>query len=407
MLIDRSSRLFPFRYSKSSLDANASRYHPVMSSEFDVIVIGVGGMGAAACYHLARRGVRVLGIEAHDIPHALGASHGHTRMTRTAYYEHPGYVPMIRRANELWRELEKETGLSLLQQVGGLYMGKYDGELIAGSLLAASRHSIDHQILDHSQLRKRFDVFNLDHDVVGFLEPAAGYLMAENCTCAHAHAAMMRGAQIHTHEQVIDWSDASSGIVVRTDRAVYRANQIVVCAGPWAGRVLDDLKIHLTITRQQLAWFWPLEPQRFIDLPVWAIDTPGAGIHYGFPMRADLPGFKLAHHHPFETTDPDNIDRTTTAPTADALRAYLKQHIPAAAGELLSVKTCMYANSPDHHFIIGKQPGNMRVNIAAGFSGHGYKFASVMGEMLAQLAIDGVTLLDTAWLKPDRLTQPL
>ena len=370
-----------------------------MPNNFDVIVIGVGGMGAATCYHLARRGVNVLGIESHDIPHALGASHGHTRMTRTAYFEHPNYVPMIRRANALWRELEAETGLSLLHQVGGLYLGALDGELIAGSLASAVQHAIGHELLDARELRKQFDIFQLGDEIVGFLEHEAGYLLVEDCTAAHAHAAMLRGAAIHTREQVLNWSAHG---VVRTDRTTYTCNQIVLCAGPWMGKILNDLNIPLKITRQQLAWFWPRGPKRFINLPVWAIDTPGAGLHYGFPMRADLPGFKVAHHFPGEETDPDEVDRTATQPTAEALRRFLERCIPAAAGDLLRVTTCLYSNSADHHFIVGKHPFQNRVNIATGFSGHGYKFASVIGEMLAELAIDGVTRLDTSWLRPGR-----
>jgi sarcosine oxidase len=370
-----------------------------MPQSFDVIVIGVGAMGSSACYHLAKRGQRVLGLEAFDIPHNFGSSHGHTRMTRTAYYEHPNYVALIHRANERWRELEAETGLSLLHHVGGIYAGASDGEVIRGSLDSARQHNLPHERLSRDDLARRFPQFNLPDYFEAVYEPHAGYLRVEDCVAAYAHAAMTNGARIHTREPVRAWTPDGT---VTTDRDTYHADKIIFCSGSWTGKLMADLNAQLVVTRQLLAWHWPLDPAMFQNTPVWGIEVPG-GLVYGFPMLADFPGLKCAFHSPGLVTDPDTVDRRNIDDDLHQLTTLLRRYVPKAAGRLLAAKTCLYTNSPDHHFIIGRHPVHARILLAAGFSGHGFKFASVVGELLCDLATTSRTRFDIDFLSPRRL----
>ena len=371
-----------------------------MSQIFDVIVIGIGAMGSSACYHLARRGVRVLGLERFDIPHALGSSHGQSRMIRLAYYEHPDYVPLLRRAYELWHELEAVSGQKLLYLTGGLYIGEPEGEVVGGSLRAAREHRLEHELLTKSQLEHRFAQFKIPNGWVGMLEPQAGFLLPERVVSAHAEAALRNGAELHGREAVMDWSSSAAGVTVRTTRDEYRAKHLVFCGGPWSGTLLRDLGIELTVTRQVLAWVWPKEPGQFAlgTLPVWAIDRGDGTLHYGFPMMSDVPGFKVAHHGRGVVTDPDKVIRDVLPGDEATFRPILRQMIPAADGPLLSMRVCLYTNSPDSHFIIDRHPHHDYVTVACGFSGHGFKFASVVGEILADLALYGRTHLPAQFL---------
>ena len=373
-------------------------------NSFDVIVIGLGAMGSSACYHLARRGVRVLGLEQFDIPHALGSSHGSSRMIRLAYYEHPDYVPLLRRAYELWDELEAVSGQKLLYRTGGLYLGPRDGEIVGGSLRAAREHGLTHEVLEREELRKQFPQFQIPEPWVGMFEPEAGFLVPERVVAAQAHAALRAAAELRGREAVVEWSSDARGVRVRTNKGEYRAGHLVLCEGPWSGKLVRDLGVELKVTRQVMGWVWPKEPESFAlgRLPVWAIDRLDGTIHYGFPMVDDVPGFKLAHHGPGGLIDPDHVLRDPQPGDEESFRPILRSMIPAADGPLLSMKVCLYTNSPDGHFIIDRHPKHERVTIACGFSGHGFKFASVVGEVLADLAMKGSTELPVGFLKLSR-----
>jgi sarcosine oxidase len=375
-----------------------------MSQTFDCIVIGVGAMGAAACFHLAARGSRVLGLEQHDVPHALGSSHGETRMIRLCYYEHPDYVPLLQRAYGLWDLLERETGRRLLFVTGGLYMGPQEGDLVAGSLRSARQHGLPHEVLDHATLARRFGQFRLPADHVALYEPRAGFLMSEAAIGAMVEAAMRRGAVIHGREPVRDWSVRGETVTVRTDRGRYQAGRLLICGGAWSGRLLRDLKAPLRVTRQVVAWVWPRRPEPFAlgTLPVWAIDRPGGALHYGFPMVPGRPGCKVGHHAPGAPADPDALDRTITAADEETIRPALRELIPDADGPLLSMGVCMYTMTPDGHFIIDRHPHHKQVHFACGFSGHGFKFATVVGEALADLAREGRTSQPIGFLRLGR-----
>jgi sarcosine oxidase len=367
---------------------------------FDVIVIGVGAMGSSACFELARRGVRVLGIEQFDIPHALGSSHGQSRMIRSAYYEHPDYVPLLKRAYERWHELEKLSNQKLLHITGGIYIGPPDGEVVSQSLAAAKQHGLRHELLDAGSLAARYPQFRVPESWAALHEPQAGFLLPEAVIAAYATEALKAGATLHGRERVIEWS---SNTVV-TDRGTYHAEHLIFCGGAWTGKLLHDLNVTLKVTRQSLAWVWPSAPADFAlgKLPVWAIDHSPHALFYGFPMMPDVPGVKAALHAAGDPTDPDQVDRTARPADEQLVRSLLRQYLPTADGPLLSMRTCMYTYSPDSHFIIDHHPDHKNVTIAAGFSGHGFKFASVMGEILGDLAMHGSTKLPAQFLNLDR-----
>lgn len=381
----------------------------------DVIVAGVGAMGAATCHALARRGARVLGLERFDIPHAAGSSGGHTRLVRLAYYEHPDYVPLLRRAYQGWDALGEAAGAPILHRTGALYLGPPEGELIAGSLQAARAHGLAHERLDPAEARARWGPFRVPPHFDALYEPDAGFVLCERAIAAMAEQAMGCGAELHGREPVRAWHVEHGGVRVVTDRATYHAGHLVITSGAWTGALVRDLGVPLTVTRQVLGWVWPRAPERFAlgRFPCWAAqdDAPGfEGIYYGFPMMpgaSAAPGLKVAHHAPGPETDPDHLDRAPTATDEDDFRPALARYLPDANGPLLSMRVCMYTMSPDHHFVLDRHPEHHRVTIGCGFSGHGFKLAPAMGEALADLALHGRSELPIDFLSLDRFESTL
>lgn len=381
-----------------------------MAQHYDVIVVGVGAMGSSACYHLARRGVKVLGLEQFDIPHSLGSSGGHSRMIRLAYYEHADYVPLLRRAYELWDEIEATSGQKLLYITGGVYMGRPHEPFVAASLAAAQQHNLPHEMLDHWALSQRYPQFRVPDSFAAFYEKKAGLLLSEKAVATHAEWAMRHGAEIHGREDVVDWSSVANGVTVTTDHGEYRARHLVFTAGAWTSRIVADLGVKLKVTRQVMGWTWPRDPRnpRKLDqfalgtLPCWAVQNDDGSLHYGMPMLPDIPGIKVAHHWHGPATDPLTINRNPTAEDEADFRGAIQRYLPGADGPLLSMRVCMYTCTPDSHFIVDHLPGKPNVTLAAGFSGHGFKFASVMGEALADLATHGRSELPIGFLGLNR-----
>ena len=349
-------------------------------------------MGSAAAYQLASRGLRVLGLEQFDIPHTLGSSHGFSRMIRLAYFEHPDYVPLLRRAYELWRALETETRQKVIHITGGLYAGPPESEVINGSVAAARQYGIAHDLLDHAELRRRYPQFTLPEDFRGMLDHAGGFVLPERAITAYCDLAMRRGAELHGREPVLEWKNDGAGVTVRTAKETYTAGRLVFCGGAWSGKLIRDLGVPLVVSRQVMAWFWPRRAETF-DLgrfPVWAIDPTDAPFTYGFPIHPEgAAGMKVAFHEQGPATDPDTDPRTPTPADEAALRPALRRFLPDADGPLLSMRVCLYTNSLDHSFIVDRHPANENATFACGFSGHGFKFASVIGEVLADLAMNG------------------
>ncbi len=357
---------------------------------YDVIVLGVGGMGSAALYHLACRGVQVLGIERYNIPHEMGSSHGLTRIIRLAYYEHPSYVPLLRRAYELWRQLEHAVQERLLIVTGSIDASPEHGDVFKGSKASCEIHHLPHEVLDSQELHARFPGYRLPQGIVALYQPDGGFLLSERCIVAHVTAAQELGAEVHGQEQVMGWELRGHRVEVRTDRDRYSADKLIICAGAWGANLIAELTALAVPERQVLAWFQPLRPTlfRLHTFPVFnmAVDE---GRYYGFP-RYGIPGFKVGrYHHLAQHVDPDRMDREVHREDEEVLRSFTARYFPDAAGPTMSLKTCLFTNTPDEHFILDLHPHFPQVCLAAGFSGHGFKFCSVVGEIMADLAQRG------------------
>jgi sarcosine oxidase len=366
-------------------------------ARFDVVVVGLGVMGSAALHRLAVRGVRVLGIEQHEPGHDRGSSHGATRIIRLGYFEHPSYVSLLREVYPLWQELEAKIGRQLLHITGIAEIGMPESELVQGTLAAARQHALPHEVLDADALMRRYPAFRVPGDFVGVVQPDGGFLEAEPALLGLVELARAGGAAVRTNQAVRAIEPHSSGVRVVTGSDVIEASAVIVTAGARVKSLVPDLAAPLRVTRQVLAWFKPREPAMFSDdhFPVFMIESPH-GLHYGFPLDPHR-GVKLGkHHHLDEAVDPDNYDRSVSPRDEHAIRVALETYIPAADGKLVAATTCLYTMAPDGDFIIDTLPGWPQVVIGSPCSGHGFKFAPLVGEILADLATRGQTKRDIA-----------
>jgi sarcosine oxidase len=374
---------------------------------YDVIVVGVGSMGSAACYHLAKRGIKVLGIEQYDIPHSKG-SYGDTRIIRLAYFEHPLYVPLLKRSYSLWYDLEREAGEKLLTITGGIDAGPKDSTLVKGSKKSCEEHGIDHEILTSSELTKKFPGIKLPDDYLAVYQKDAGILFAERCVVQHAKLAQKYGAKINTNERMLSYNHLDGGVIsVKTNKCSYRTKQLVLCLGPWSNKFINfkvkNKPFNVGVPeRQVVAWFEPKDAQKFQvgTFPVFILSTKimheSKADHtnlYGFPEleggQIHFKGFKIGLYNHFnEVIDPDVRENTIPAQRdEEVLRKYAASYFPEAVGKTVMLKECIFTKSDDGHFIIDTYPdGHGNVTIASGFSGHGFKFCSVVGEILADMA---------------------
>ncbi len=387
------------------------RFFLASSHTYDVIVIGVGGMGSATVYELSRRrapgsrrNLRVLGLEQFDIPHDRGSSHGHTRIIRLAYYEHPSYVPLLLRSYELWREIEKKVGEELLRTMGSVDASPSGHDVFKGSLLSCEIHGLRHEVLTSRELTRRYPGYHLPAETMALLQPDGGFLLPERCIVSFVEQAQAKGAAIHGRERVLGWNvTPGGGVRVDTERGSYEAGALVITAGAWARTLIPQLKRLAVPERQVLAWFQPRKPGLFQPetFPVFNLHVE-EGRYYGFPVHG-VPGFKLGrYHHLGEPIDPDSPDRGCNPLDEQILREFTDKYFPDASGPTMALKACMFTNSPDEHFIIDVHPSHPQVSFAAGFSGHGYKFCSVVGEVMADLATKGATRHDIALLRLGR-----
>lgn len=358
-------------------------------SRYDVIIAGLGAMGSAAAFHLARRGVRVLGLDRHTPPHTFGSSHGDTRIIREAYFEHPVYVPMVQRAFELWRELEKVSGTALLTETGGLMIGRPDSDVVAGARRSAEAHGLPHALLSASDVRARFPALRPDHDMVAVWEPRAGILFPEACISATLAQARQHGAVCCFAEPVQNWVADGDDIRVSTTRGEYRARRLIITAGAWIGSLLPTLDLPFRIERQVLHWFEVAsDAESFAvercPIHLWQFD--GRRFFYGFPDLGG--GVKAAFHHDGEVTTIEGVRREVAPEEVESMRAVLRRFVPGADGGLRASVVCVYTNTPDEHFWIDRHPYHQEVLIASPCSGHGFKFAPAIGEILADLVQD-------------------
>ncbi len=353
-------------------------------ARFEVVVIGAGVAGSAALLALARRGIAVLGLEQFAPGHDKGSSHGISRIIRYGYYEHPSYVPLVRDADRLWRELEQATGRTLRHRTGIIEIGAPDAELIEGTLASARLHDLPHEVLGARDVMRRFPAFRIPEHFVGVWQPDGGWLEAEPAIEAQVDLAKALGAELHTGVFVRAIEASGGGVRIVTDQGPIDAGAAIVAAGPWLRGLVPDLP--LQVTRQIVAWFDPLDPAPFSpeQFPVFMLET-ARGIHYGFPLHAA--GLKIAKHfHRGEAADPDGVDRAISAEDEALIRDAVAEHLPAANGPLRRAIICLYTMTPDGDFILDRLPGQPNVVVASPCSGHGFKFGPVIGEILADLA---------------------
>jgi sarcosine oxidase len=365
---------------------------------YDAIVIGAGGVGSAALFHLATRGAKVLGLDRFPPAHDRGSSHGRTRIIRQAYYEHPDYVPLVLRAYELWADLERRCGERLLVQTGLLQIGSGDGHVLGGVRESAHEHNLQIEELSAAQIHSRWPGFRVPDELTGVFEPKAGYLRVENCVAAHLAEATKAGAELKTDEPAVGWQASGSGATVRTQAATYAADRLIITAGPWAGQLLADLGVPLEVRRKPQYWF-AVEDDAYVAArcPAYLFELP-EGIFYGFP-QIDEWGLKVARHSGGETVaDPLHVNRDIDAADRAVVEAFLASHLPRVSRKLLHHSMCMYTMSPDENFLVDRHPQYPQVAFAAGLSGHGFKFTAVLGEVLAELALGGRTRWPIAFL---------
>ena len=374
-------------------------------------MIGVGSMGSAACYYLAKRGYKVLGLEQFDISHEYGSHAGQSRIIRKAYFEHPDYVPLLERAYKNWNALEWETGKQVYFKTGLLYAGVPTNEIIKGVERSAALYKIDLDQLNTVAAADKVPSFKFPDGFEILFEPEAGFITPEKAIRLYANEAKKNGAIIHSNEKVIEWKKNGNGVIVNTDKDSYQCNNLIITAGAWAGKMIPGFTDKIKVTRQFVAWIKTKNDDQFElnNFPCWMIgDDIKHGCFYGFPLLdtkrfGDPAGLKLAHHYPDQVTDPDHVNRQTTEEELKNVKYCLDKYLPGVFDSVLSTKICLYANSPDENFIIDKLPGfEDNVSVACGFSGHGFKFASVVGEILTDLAINGKTDLPIEFLNAKR-----
>ncbi len=364
-----------------------------------MVVVGVGGMGSAACLQLARAGLRVLGVDQFSIPNTRGSSHGATRILRLGLHESARYVPLVLRAVELWDEIGTQCGERLFHRIGSLDVSEPGGAIFQGSLKSCRACGIAHEVLDAAEVRRRFPALNPPGFMQAVLQPGSGFVLPEAAITAQVNLAIAAGAEIHGHERVLGWDRKGGHFVLRTDRGIYEAGQIVVTAGAWIGKLLREQGVPVTAERNVLGWFSVpgREAGNFAPgrLPVWIVDSPSTGHFYGFPIHG-VPGFKLGRLRevPSAPVDPDLPRREPDREDEDDMRAFLRECFPAADGPVLSMQTCFFENTPDRAPVIDEISPDSGLWVAGGFSGHGFKYASAVGEIVRGLVSSRASRFD-------------
>jgi sarcosine oxidase len=383
-----------------------------MANTFDVIVLGVGSMGSATCYQLASRGISVLGLEQFSIPHDQGSHAGQSRIIRKAYFEHADYVPLLERAYENWKQLEAITASQIYFPTGLLYAGKPDDILIKGVKHSAEKYKVLIESVSKQELANRFSQFQVPDDYEVLFEPDAGFVTPEQAVSLYVSEAIKAGGTIHSNERTLSWKQTGNNIEVVTDKGTYSCKKLIISAGAWTDTFLPELSNQLRVTRQVIAWLNPKTQKQFElgNFPCWLIDDHTQdGMYYGFPVlpteKFGAPaGLKVAHHYPGSPTRADAVDRNVSSEEEQIIIKSILKFLPDGYESTSVLKTCLYTNTPDENFITDFVPeSNKQVIMAAGFSGHGFKFVSVVGEILADLAIDGNTKLPIDFLHVSRI----
>ncbi len=374
---------------------------------YDVIIVGTGAMGSAAAMHLADRGRRVIAFDRFAVPNTMGSSHGQTRIIRIAYYEHPSYVPLLVRAAELWSELERRSGERIFVRTGSIDASAPDDAVFEGSLRSCELHGLRHAVLTSEELTRRFPAYRLPPKHVAVLQPDGGFLIPEVAIAAHAGLATAAGATIRPLERVLGWDDRDDGIEVTTEHGTYATDRLVLSAGAWMRDVVPEYARLFEPERQVVSWFAISNPPSFAPerFPVFNL-TVEEGRYYGFPEWG-VPGFKVGrYHHRGERVDPNSVDRGVHVEDIGILHSFARRYFPLGAGPSLQSSVCMFTNTPDEHFLIDRLPNHEHVHVVSACSGHGFKFASVVGEIVADLVTVGSSRFDLSLFSLARFAEP-
>ncbi|MEU0173838.1 N-methyl-L-tryptophan oxidase [Streptomyces massasporeus] len=376
------------------------------AEKYDIVVVGLGALGSSACHSLAAAGLRVLGVERHGPVHDLGASHGESRGVWQAYFMGPRYVPFLKRAYTLWSELEEQSGERLFHRTGGLCLGPVDGELLPAAKASAEQFGLEHEYLSADEVHQRFAQFEPTSDCAAIYDPGSGYVQPEQTVRVQLRLAEKHGADLHFHEAALEIVEGARGVRLRTDRAVYHAGRVVVASGCWAPALLPDLGARIRVLRKVMLWFDPdggaqaFQPDRF---PYWIWEGNGM-VGYGHPAASGLHGgVKAGVHSGGTPTDPDGVDRFVAREEVAEMQEFLRTRIPRlGGGRYRRSAVCLYDNTPDQAFLIGRASEKGHVLVAGGTSGHAFKFAPAIGEAVAELVQEGRARHDISAFDPSR-----
>lgn len=364
---------------------------------YDVAIVGLGAMGSSSIFELSRRGQRVVGFDAFTPPHARSSSHGETRIIREAYFEDPVYVPLVQRAYDLWDQLELLAGRRLFTKTGGLMLGRPDSSVVCGAYASAKKYQLAHEVLSAAELRRFYPAFHLPDSIVGVREPRAGILFPERCIDSYLTLAASQSATLVFNEPILEWGVSGDSVWLRTVNRRYDAGVVVFCCGPWIS-TLVDLPILLQVERNVLHWFEPQSRSSLFQvgaLPIFLLEDDAGRVCYGLPeLPATGLGVKMARHHFGEVTTPDDVDRNVAEGEIAEMNSWVEEYLPDLGNGWRRATVCLYTNTPDHHFLIDQHPESGRVWIVSPCSGHGFKFASVIGEVVADLVVKGSTDFD-------------
>jgi len=371
---------------------------------YDVIIIGAGSMGMAAGYYLSKSGKKTLLLDSFHPPHNKGSHHGETRIIRYAYAEGEEYVPFILKAQELWNELERDTGKPLFIPTGVLSVGNKESNFIQNTISSSTTYSLPLEVMNPVEVQNRWSGITMPNDFIGCFEPTSGVLKCEESIKAYQMLAEMNGATILSNCRVKEIHIQEEKVTIKTSDKTFHSDSLVIAAGAWSGHLLSmlDLDLPLTPVRKTFAWFDAIEKiYNSNDFPAFAFET-SQGLYYGFPS-VDGAGLKVGRHDGGERINPDEVMKQFGEIVEDRgdLIQFLNQYLPGI-GQLKYGKTCMYTLTPDDKFVIDVHPKYSNVAIAAGFSGHGFKFSSAVGQALSNLIVSGKNEIDISQFSIDR-----
>lgn len=378
-----------------------------MGNKYDVIVLGGGTMGTAAAYYLSKENKRVLVIDQFSIPNTYGSHHGHTRMFRLGNGNGGQYVPLGKESLRLWKELEEISGKTLYQKVGALTVGHQNSEFVSEAIKSSINNGLVYEEMNAKMITERWPGISIPDDYYGCYDPESGFLFSEECIQTYKEEAIKLGADVFENQAVVDIDIKDNQVTIFTASNHYTAEKLIVTAGAWVPKLLQSIDLPIKPLRKTIGWFKPTVEEFYSDnFPCFIFDTDTIGHYYGFP-DFDGGGVKLGRMDLGYDCDADTVNREFGAYDDDEgdIRNFLEQYLPGAAGELVKGAASMFAMTPDEDFIVDTHPDYKNVCIAGGFSGHGFKFASVIGKILTELSITGETQYDITFLRVNRFSE--